>query len=138
MGDFVEATDKNYIVLKLIEKLRHVLQQRIFNLAKYITTDERILQTKLEDDRFINVDEINDPNLFKRILGKRWRVCNDTLSFNTDKLHNFALKKKPIQRNLLRATSSIADPIAIASPITMRLQIIDLEKSNEMGRPNHT
>ena len=50
----------------------------------------------------------------------------DTLSLNTDKLHELA-QKKPIQRNLLCAAFSIFDPIGVAAPITIRLRIIQQE-----------
>ena len=107
MDDF-EATDYIDTAVKIIEDLRHVLQQGSFNLAKWLTTDHRILQTIPEEHRSITVDENKDPKIFKRTLGIRWRVSNDILSFTTDKLHELA-QKKPTQRNLLRAASSIFD-----------------------------
>ena len=123
MDDFFEATDDIDTAVKIIEDLRHVLQQESFNLKKWITTDHRILQIIPEKLRSITIDEIKDPKIFKRILGIRWRVSNDTLSFTTDKLNKLA-QKKHTQRNLLRAASSIFDPIGIAAPITIRLRII--------------
>ena len=123
MDDFFEATDDIDNAVKVIEDLRHVLQQGSFNLTKWITTDHRILQTIPEERRSITIDETKEPKIFKRILRIRWKVSNDTLSFTTDKLHELA-QKKPTQRSLLRAASSIVDPIGIAAPITIRLQII--------------
>ena len=123
MDDFFKATEDIDTAVKIIEDLRYVLQQGSFNLTEWITTDHRILQTIAEEDRSITIDEINDPKIFKRILGIRWRVSNDTLSFTTDKQHEL-FQKKPTQRNLLRAASSIFDPIGIAAPITIRLRII--------------
>ncbi|XP_063710184.1 uncharacterized protein LOC134838697 [Symsagittifera roscoffensis] len=122
MDDFFEATDDNDTAVKIIEDLRHLLQQRSFNLTNWITTDHRILQTIPEEHRSITVDEIMDPKIFKRILGINWRVTNDTLSFTTDKLHELA-QKKPTQRNLLRAASSIFDPTGTEAPISIRLRI---------------
>ena len=123
MDDFFEATDDIDTAVKIIEDLRHVLQQRSFNLTNWITSDHRILQTIPEEHRSITIDEIKDPKVYKRILGKRWRISNDTLSFTTDKLQEL-VQKKPTQRNLFRAASSIFDPIGIAAPITIRLRII--------------
>ena len=122
MDDFFEATDNTDTAVKFIEDLRHVLQKGSFNLTKWITTDHRILQTIPEEQRSITIDEIKDPQIFKRILEIRWRVSNDTLIFSTDKLHELA-QKKPTQGNLLRAASSIFDLIGIAAPITIRLRI---------------
>ena len=68
------------------------------------------------------------------------KVSIDSLSFTTDKLHEL-VQKKPTQRNLLRAASSIFDPIGIAAIVTIWLQKIQqafLEKRTEVERPNYT
>ena len=121
MDDVFKATDEIDTAVKIIEDLRHVLQQESFNLTKWITTDHRILQKIPEEHRSITVDEIKDHKIFKRILGIIWMVSNDTLSFTTDKLQELA-QKKLTQRNILRAASSIFDPIGIAALITVRLR----------------
>ena len=67
MDDFFEATDDIETAVKIIEDLRHVLQQGSFNLTKWISTDHKILQTIPEEHRSITIDEIKDPKIFKRI-----------------------------------------------------------------------
>ena len=123
MNHCFEATDDIDTAVKSIEDIRQVLKQGSFNLRKWITTDHRSLQTIPEEHISITVDEIEDPKIFKRNLGISWRVSNDTLSFTTDKLHELA-QKKPTQRNLRRAASSIFDAIGIAASITIRIRII--------------
>ena len=83
MVNFFEATDDIDTAVKIIEDLRHVLQQGNFNLTKWITTDHRILQTRPEEHRSITIDKIKEPKIFKRNFVIRWRVSNDTLSFTT-------------------------------------------------------
>ena len=90
MDDVFKAIDEIDTAVKIIEDLRHVLQQESFNLTKWITTDYRILQKIQEEHRSITVDEIMDHKIFKRVLGIRWRVSNDSLSFTSDKLHELA------------------------------------------------
>ena len=58
--DLFEATDDIDTAVKIIEELRHVLQQGSFNLTKWMTTDHRILQTTPEEHKSITADEIKD------------------------------------------------------------------------------
>ena len=72
LDDFFEATDDIDTAVKFIEDLRHVQQQRSFNLTNCITTYHRIVQTISEEHESIFVDKIKDLKIFKRVLGLRY------------------------------------------------------------------
>ena len=123
MDNFFESTDSIEEALRLYQDLRAVLKLGGFNLTKWTSTSKDILDEIAENHRDIAEEEMNQPKTLKRILGIRWKIQTDALYFATDKIENLATQT-PTQRQLLKTTASIFDPLGIASPITIRLRIL--------------
>ena len=123
MDDLFVSTDTVQQAVQIIHDSRTVLSRWGFNLTKWITNCLEILSAVPSEHRALQPEELDHAPKMQKVLGVEWNLSTDELQFSPDKLKN-QLSQKPTQRTLLRATSSVFDPLGIAAPVTIRFRII--------------
>ena len=123
MDDLFVSTDTVQQAVHIIHDSRTVLSRGGFNLTKWITNCHEILSAVPSEHRALSLEELHHAPKMQKVLGVEWNLSTDELQFSPDKLKS-QLGQKPTQRALLRATSSVFDPLGIAAPVTIRFRII--------------
>ena len=121
MDDLFVSTDTVQQAVQIIHDSRTVLSRGGFNLTKWITNCHEILSAVPSEHRALSLEELYHAPKMQKVLGVEWNLSTDELQFSPDKLKR-QLGQKPTQRALLRATSSVFDPLGIA--VTIRFRII--------------
>ena len=123
MDDLFVSTDTIQEAIGIVRDLRLVLSRGGFNLTKWISNSPEILKNVPPDHRALSPDEIRHPSKDQKVLGVDWKLSTDELEFSPTKLVSH-FQTKPTQRSLLRATSSVFDPLGIVAPVIIRFRII--------------
>ena len=123
MDDFYEAVDSKEEAHQLIKDLSSMLQRGGFNLTKWVTTDKEILANIPPLKTAITSDKLDDTNSTQRVLGVKWNLHRDELIFEPKKCQQLKTLP-PTQRSLLTISSSLFDPLGIATPVKIRLRIL--------------
>ena len=123
MDDHFVSTDTIQEAISIFHDLRLVLSRGGFNLTKWISKSPEILNEIPPSHRALSPDEIHHAPIPQKVLGVDWKLCTDDLEFSPIKLVSH-FQAEPTQRSLLRATSSVFDPLGIAAPVTIRFRII--------------
>ena len=123
MDDLFVSTDTIQEATSIIRDLRLVLSRGGFNLTKWISNSPEILNNVPPDHRALSSDEIRHTPKPRKVLGVDWKLSRDELEFSPTKLIS-QFQAKPTQRSLLSAPSPVLDPLGIATPVTIRIRII--------------
>ena len=123
MDDVFVSTDTIQEAISIIRDLRLVLSRRGFNLTKWNSTSPEVLTNLPPDHRALSPDKIRHAPKPQKVLEVDWKLSTDELEFSPTKLIS-QFQDKPTQRSLLRASSSVFDPLGIAAPVTISFRII--------------
>lgn len=116
VDDCLASVDTKEKAMSLIKNLIDLCKRGGFRLTKWISNCAEVLQSVPEDDRAGDIKKLslNGETLIERALGVYWFVENDSLGFQ------LGVKDQPTtRRGILSVTSSIYDPLGIASPFVM-------------------
>lgn len=121
MDDLVHGAHSVEQGKRLISDLNKLLKSGGFNLRKWATNDERMLED-------INIRTTNDVTTFNfktenisKTLGLCWNPNDDTFTF---KHSNEQLPPKTTKRALLSEMSKLFDPLGWLAPLTTKLKIL--------------
>ena len=93
-----------------------------FNLTKWISNDQEVLESIPACDRAKDVKELDptrDALPIERALGVSWFVETDKFGFK------ICVKKRPCtRRGILSVVSSIYDPLAMAAPFILPAKLL--------------
>ena len=122
VDDYLASTDTKTEASELIKGASDLCAQGGFRLRKWISSSIDVVQTIPESERADDIKQIDLecetlPN--ERALGVFWNVESDSFGFQ------IKVKDKPVtKRGILSVTSSIYDPIGLASPFILKAKII--------------
>ncbi|XP_064639787.1 uncharacterized protein LOC135495255 [Lineus longissimus] len=107
--------------IRVVEEMRTIMRDSGFNLTKVLSNFREVLETVPVEARAAGVNEVEIgsdlPN--DRALGVQWCVQEDTFGFK------ICIKKKPeTRRGILSLTSSVFDPLGLASPCILTAKLI--------------
>ena len=121
MDDFYLSTDTISEAIQHMENLRCVLLKVVFNLTKWVSTNETFLTAVPAEHRALSPADIAHAK--QRNLGLPWTLQNDSVSANVS---NFIELKElpPRQPTLLRIISSQFDPLGKTAPIVICLRFV--------------
>ena len=95
---------------KIVEDVKHVLQEGGFNLTKFVTNDEEVLKMIKEEDRAKEIKEFGE-EVVSKALGIRWEVGEDVFKIKVD------VKEQEVTRkSMLSVVASMYDPLGLVSP----------------------
>ena len=102
--------------IQLIEDLRRISGEGVFNLTKFICNRKAVLQSVSECHRRSGAKNADGSLPAERALGIYWDIDKDTFKFK------IYLTEKPItRRGMLSIISSIYDPLQFGAPYTLKL-----------------
>ena len=124
VDNLMSGTDTSEQAITYYENAIHTLSQGGFNLRSWATNSPQL-------QRRIQADNNQDSDKIINTLGMRWDPDLDTLSYPTlDKTN--VTQRVHTKREVVRATSSLFDPLGFLSPVHIRGKIFiqKLWKSN--------
>ena len=104
-------------------KLREVLASGGFNLTKWSSNSRKFLAGLSPELRATGANP-DDKLTLQRVLGLPWDPEKDTYLIQPESYRKAKDIRIPTQRNLLKFTSSIFDPLGITAPLIIRLRCI--------------
>ncbi|XP_011672748.2 uncharacterized protein LOC100889831 [Strongylocentrotus purpuratus] len=122
VDDCLVSVEEEDEAIRLASELRTLLQKGGFRLAKWMSSNTRVLQTIPVQDRakqVVGLDLNFDALPIERALGMIWDVERDSF------VYKIQAKDKPLtRRGLLSVVSSVYDPLGYASPFALRGKLI--------------
>ncbi|XP_030834878.1 uncharacterized protein LOC105444169 [Strongylocentrotus purpuratus] len=122
VDDCLVSVEEEDEAIRLASELRTLLQKGGFRLAKWMSSNTRVLQTIPVQDRakqVVGLDLNFDALPIERALGMIWDVERDSF------VYKIQVKDKPLtRRGLLSVVSSVYDPLGYASPFALRGKLI--------------
>ena len=128
MGDYLKLMSNEKDLISLTSKVISVLKCHGFNLKKFISNSEKVLQSLQQStlhQKYVNL-EFSSP-ISERVLGLIWNIQKDTFTFKP------IIKYYPdTKRGILSLMSSILDPLGILTLCLHQLKHIvqQLRKQN--------
>ena len=104
-------------------KLREILASGGFNLTKWSSNSRNFLAGLSPELRATGANP-DDKLTLQRVLGLPWDPEKDTYLIQPESYCKAKDIRIPTQRNLLKLTSSIFDPLGITAPLIIRLRCI--------------
>ncbi|VDI63376.1 Hypothetical predicted protein [Mytilus galloprovincialis] len=121
VDDCLCSTDTEEGAISLIKNVTELCKEGGFNMTKWTSNSQNVVQSIPEKDCARNIEEWNcgDDSLTDRALGVYWYIKDDKLGFHIN------IKEKPsTRRGILSIVSSIYDPIGIVSPFVLTAKSI--------------
>ncbi|CAG2252827.1 unnamed protein product [Mytilus edulis] len=121
VDDCLSSTDTEESAISLIKNVTELCKEGGFNMTKWTSNSQNVVQSIPEKDCARNIEEWNcgDDSLTDRALGVYWYIKDDKLGFHIN------IKEKPsTRRGILSIVSSIYDPIGIVSPFVLTAKSI--------------
>lgn len=123
MDDGMSGADTEQMCEKLCKDVKELLAKGTFELSKFISNCEKVLESIPEKDREIQLPlEIDLSNTVKT-LGIHYHPTLDDFQF---KVKLTVTKKHPTKRSLLFETSRLYDPLGWLAPVIIRAKILFL------------
>ena len=115
MDDCLKSVPTDEEAIQLTKQLKRLMAQGGFNLTKWTSNSQGVLEhIPLEDQSKKVKERVLDAPLEDRALGVYWSVEGDELGFKVQKM------AKPLtKRGILSMLSSVYDPLGIASPFVL-------------------
>ena len=116
VDDLLQSCESIDQAVQLSSELKQLLAMGGFNLTKFISNSNEVLQQIPESDRSKKVKDLSlDTPLSERALGVYWDIDSDTLGYK------LSIKDKPMtKRGILSILSSLYDPLGLASPFILK------------------
>ena len=96
---------------KVVVDVKQVLQEGGFNLTKFVTNDEEVLEAIKEEDRAKEIKEFNQ-DVVSKALGISWEVKQDVFKIKIDVKQEEEVTRKV----MLKVIASMYDPLGLVSP----------------------
>ena len=101
------------------QKLTELLARRGFHLTKWISNDDKVLESISELKRSNLGQFMLNNGVKEKVLGMQWHVKGDYFTFD---IH---VNKKPFtRRGLLSMTASVYDPLRFVAPVILEAKLL--------------
>lgn len=100
-------------------KIINILKSAGFNLKKWASNSQQILDSVPEDEREIQVALSLNPDKRIKTLGIAWNTSSDTFNFNV----NYDGTKTITKQFVLSTIAKIYDPLGLVSPIIVKAKL---------------
>ena len=102
------------------QKLTEFLARRGFHLTKWISNDDKVLESISELERS-NLGKFMSDNVKENVLGMQWHIRGDYKYF----IFNIHVNKKPFtRRGLLSMTASVYKPLGFVAPLILEAKLL--------------
>ena len=154
VDDVVCGADREQEALTLYVSAKQILSHGSFNLRKFVTNSPSLQSlvdskeppakdTKPHAD-VVEADEtyleatcppsLNRNHTEHKVLGIRWNVSLDQLTFSLDAMLEVTTTVKPTKRVVISLIGRVYDPLGFLAPVTVRLKILMQELcKNKLG-----
>ena len=106
--------------IQMIEDISFMCTLGGFHLTKWLSNAREVIEVVPESERAKSMKDLSfDSFPDDRALGVHWKLQTDSFGFNVA-----VTDAKPTRRNLLSITSSVYDPLGLASPFVMTAKAI--------------
>ena len=139
--DFIGGCNSVEDVLTLYEKLKTRFQQGGFNMRKWMSNCEEVLDKIGENENSVKVDSEfaqnteSEPTLENvcestkkveetKVLGMLWKPKVDELIFDFNAMLGASAEKIVSKREVLATTAKLFDPVGLISPIIVPLKLV--------------
>ncbi|XP_072051190.1 uncharacterized protein [Amphiura filiformis] len=116
VDDCLKSTSSEEQAIQLIQNLMEVLKQGGFNLTKWVSNSQAVMQTIPSSHRVKTTSSLDlgesTPN--QKALGMMWLVESDELGFKIE-----IRDRPPTRRGILSVVSAIYDPLGFVSPVIL-------------------
>ena len=128
VDDMLKSTATEQEAQELRKELKQMLQNRGFELTKWISNSEKLLATIPEDDREKSVKtfEIGEVLPEGSTLGVKWNIENDAFCYKVNVKDGVNTR-----RQILSVVASLYDPLGFMSPVTLQAKQILQELCEE-------
>ena len=114
VDDCLKSIQTEDEAIMLVKQVKTLLANRGFNLTKWVSNSQRVLDTIPDEDKAPDAQISLDGEELERTLGVKWNVSEDSFTFEV------APKDKPMtRRGILSVVSSIFDPLGFVAPMTL-------------------
>nr|XP_039258111.1 uncharacterized protein LOC120334671 [Styela clava] len=117
VDDGLKSVDSVEEATSLIKASKKMCAKGGFNLTKFVSNNNKVLQAVDENDRstkFKNLDLGSNPIPVERALGVQWCIVDDSFTFR------ITLKDRPFtRRGILSTVCSIYDPFGFIAPVIL-------------------
>ena len=120
VDDFLKSVDDVTTASSLAEEMTALMSRGGFNLTKWLSNNEEVLQhiaTEKRQPSVMSLSLCEAPT--QRALGIRWEVATDTFTFKPQLSGTDDTK-----RGILSQTASLFDPLGLVAPVTLRAKCI--------------
>ena len=101
------------------QKLTVLLARRGFDLTKWISNNDKVLESISELERSNLGKFMLDNGVKKKVLGMQWHIRGDYFTFD------ICVNKKPFtRRGLLFMTACVYDPLGFLAPVILEAKLL--------------
>ena len=118
VDDCLKSVSSSEEAMKVIEDVREVLKKGGFNLTKFVSNKEEVLQAVDEEDRAKEVKEFGE-EMMSKALGVKWDVKDDEFKFRVN-----MQEREVTRKTMLSTIASMYDPLGLVSPCVIRGRMI--------------
>jgi len=119
VDDYLDSVQSVDAAKTLVFGTKDTLKVGGFNLTKFISSDQSVVESIPEMDRAKEVKEFNSDSQSKA-LGVHWDVTCDELYYKVD----IVLDRPVTKRNMLSVVASVYDPLGLVSPVVVSGRLI--------------
>lgn len=120
MDDLIKSVDDEEKGVELVQELASITQSGGFNLHKFNSNSQKIVDSIPIEKRAKNIKNIIDDREIARALGVKWDLKGDYFTFFSNK-HDCPVITK---RSILRITATIFDPLGFLAPFILRAKLM--------------
>ncbi|XP_037034254.1 uncharacterized protein LOC119073047 [Bradysia coprophila] len=121
MDDGMSGADTETMCVKLCKDLKELLSRGMFELSKFISNSEKVLESIPEEDREIKLPMEIETGSTVKTLGIHYHPTSDEFRF---KINLKSTKDWPTKRTLLSETSRLYDPLGWLAPVVITAKIL--------------
>ena len=119
IDDCLVSVSKVKEAVTMQQKLIELLARRGFHLTKWISNDDKVLESISELERSNLGQFMLDNGVKEKVLGMQWHIRSNYFTFG---IH---VNKKPFTRpGLLSMTASVYDPLGFVAPVILERKLL--------------
>nr|CAI5832935.1 unnamed protein product [Callosobruchus analis] len=122
VDDLITGASSTQEARQLKQDLQFVLEQHGFNLRKWLSNDENVINNDQSQNPNQTLHTLSD-NTPNKTLGLYWNAKEDTLQYSVSN-KNSSTAHATTDRRILSTISQIFDPLGLAGPIIITAKII--------------
>ena len=128
VDDLLKSVASKDDAKRVVFDTKCVIKSAGFNLTKFVTNDNELLDQIDVNERASEVKEIM-PDMYSRALGIKWQVCEDAFCYRSKQTDDSGAITR---RLILSRVSAMYDPLGLISPIVLRGKMI-FQEATKLG-----